>query len=94
MLEQLTCEENKFRRVRHIHGQHSSKYVEPHAVDDFGHVTRPICLVHSLDLLFRKHLLVDASLTVTMILQSSRLVVQVAIKAIWEDFVHVFDFRN
>lgn len=50
--DQLSC-------VRLVHGKGSGKDMEPHAVDDFCHVSGPLGLVHSLNLLLRLHLLVD-----------------------------------
>ena len=61
VLEQLARKKDQLTRMRSIHGQRGAKDVEPHAVDHLGHVPRPVCLIHRLDLLLREDLLVHTT---------------------------------
>ena len=71
-----------------VHGQGGSEDMEPHAVDDLGHVASPVCFVHRLDLLLRENLLVHTALrVVSLVEESPRSVVVRAIELGGKDFV-------
>ena len=69
--------------------------MEPHAVDNFCHVACPICLIHSLDLVFGEDLLMNAALVlIPVVIQFTWLVKQCLIECRWEYFVGVFSVRK
>ena len=74
--------------MRCIHGQSGREDMEPHAVDDLGHVAGPISLVHRSYLLLRHELSVNASFQVVLwVEQAPWDVVQRAIQLSWKDLV-------
>lgn len=77
VLEQLASEEYQLLAMLHIHGQGRGEDVKPHAVDDLGHVARPVSLIHGFDLLLAQHLLVHGPLGVlSVVLEAAWRVVQ------------------
>lgn len=67
--------------------------MEPHAIDNFGHVACPIHLVHSLYLLLCQHLFVHATslLIGLVVMKFAGFVVQRFIEGGRENFIHVLD---
>ena len=53
VLEELARKEGQLTRMLSIHRQGGAEDMEPHAVDDLGHVARPICLIHGFNFLLR-----------------------------------------
>ena len=81
--------------MRSIHRQRGAKHVEPHAVDHLGHVPRPVCLIHSLDLFLREDLLVHtAQILLPEVVQLSGRVEQSSVQGSRERLVGVLGVRH